>query len=86
LQRSFKEWINSSSSLGLSLGPGDPLGGEALAGDEYLAAELDLPADDYFNGDVYPLVLLADLGLAGEPPPPLLGVGKALLTKSANSL
>ena len=95
MQRSFKVWISSSSSCGLSLGPGDPLAGDPLTGDPPLPPPV-LLADDclagevFFNGEVYPPpLLLADeaLPLGGEevipppPPPPT-----PLLMKSENSL
>ena len=79
-------WTSSSSSCGLSLGPGEP-----LIGDDYLAAVLladDCLAGDapplVFNGEVFPLAapdLPADVALAGDPPPPA-----PLLTNSANSV
>ena len=86
LQRSFKALISSSSALGISLGPGEPLTGDPpLAPD--LAADDPLAGEVFFNGEVYPLVLLADeaLPLGGEDgaaeAPPAPG-----LMKAANSL
>lgn len=81
LQRSFKVWISSSSSCGLSLGPGDPLAGDPLAGELILPPPV-LLADDllagevFFKGDEYVPALLADEALGAgddlliEPPPP----------------
>jgi hypothetical protein len=91
VQRSLRVWTSSSSSCGLSLGPGDPLTGDppplppVLLADDCLAGE---PL--YLNGEAappLPPVLLADEALAGDlvaappPPPPA-----PLLTNSANSL
>ena len=87
-------WTSSSSSCGLSLGPGDPLTGDPLTGDPpplppVLLADDCLTGEDYLNGEAappLPPVLLADEALAGDldappPPPPA-----PLLTNSANSV
>lgn len=79
---------SSSSSCGLSLGPGDGylLGGGDLAG-ELLPTDPPLAGEVFFNGEVEPAVLLAEEALGGDG---LgnggAGAGYALLTNSANSL
>jgi len=92
LHRSLIVWTSSSSSCGLSLGPGDGylLGGSSLIGElllpPVLLADPPLYGEVFFNGEVFPLpaVLLADEALGGDPPTD--GDGKALLTNSANSV
>ena len=80
-------WTSSSSSCGLSLGPGDPLTGDPPPLPPVLLADDCLTGEDYLNGEAappLPPVLLADEALAGDldaPPPPA-----PLLTNSANSV